>query len=441
MRPDKYTTYGSAVRINMSGVHRRFGSVPYITVTFNGNGGVTAGNEAVVVVKVKKGSLWSGVAKPEFFQSGTVKRQNGFTLVAGDDNTAIDPAFRLLDDISAYASFTVIEIGVITFNGEVYSGQQWADKFAHRNSPDLLLNLEFIAKEYASGFGNRNYKEGVDLNNLIEFIYFKTGEKAFAVRTMIYDQGAEMCVGGSFLPQVTGHYTNYKEFLPNDVRNMINAFDDIVFYPPFDADDPGKIPSIKATKVPIYASYDLTIILEEKYGNGELYTDLLEMKLASLGYTAEAITFAKAQNNPLVTGKKGYVASMYEGKIILDNVSVVYSIYASIANAMTGDIINDIYNYNNIAGNYNLAFVSPSNLFSSLAVIDNPVYGSGMNFPRPTGFYYAHCSNMYKYNDQSYDYWHLCRYNPSHSSTVGVVENYASQILNLFIFDVSDVFK
>ena len=81
-----------------------------MTVTFYGNGGVTAGSEAMVAVKVKKGSLWKNVVKTQFFYSltGSLKTPFVFTFVQGDHNTIIPPDYIIDDDINVFALYKIL---------------------------------------------------------------------------------------------------------------------------------------------------------------------------------------------------------------------------------------------------------------------------------------------------------------------------------------------
>ena len=151
--------------------HRRYGGVGYVTVTFYGNGGETVAGLSTVTIKVRKGTLWSAVLKPEFYQPFSVKRQNGFTFVAGDDGTVISSAYAVKTDISVYASYTVVETGIITRKGEIMSVEEWIVKYGENIfEPCTFMGYEqyVILKE--------SHRD-----DMIEFIYLNTSEKAIAV--------------------------------------------------------------------------------------------------------------------------------------------------------------------------------------------------------------------------------------------------------------------
>ncbi|MDR2147708.1 MAG: hypothetical protein LBE91_14740 [Tannerella sp.] len=145
---------------------RQFLGIKMVTVTFNGNGGVLqSGDEQV---KVPQGTLWKNVPKPVYSIGGGATKQGGFTLVQNDDNTVIADTDAVVSDMTVFASFTVVEIGVITHLGEILSAQGWIDKYG-----DSMFT-------WTGSYWIQN--SAVSRDNLIEFIYFKLSDtKAFAL--------------------------------------------------------------------------------------------------------------------------------------------------------------------------------------------------------------------------------------------------------------------
>ena len=138
---------------------------PVATITFDGNGGtLLSGDETV---KVPLGTLWKDVPKPVYSFGGAATKQGGFTYIQNDDNTVIDGADAVQMDMTVYASFTVIEIGVITHNGEIMSAQGWIDKYG---DPMFIWTGLYWS-----------ITDGEARNNLIEWVYFKlSSDKAIA---------------------------------------------------------------------------------------------------------------------------------------------------------------------------------------------------------------------------------------------------------------------
>ena len=153
----------------MNMFHRRYGGKRSVVVTFYGNGGMTAEGESVVELAVRRGSEWKDIAHPAFFQGGMAKEQNGFTMVQGDDNTAVAPDYVVDSDMTVYASYSLIEVGFITRRGEVMSAQGWINKYG--------LNCYEVDPEYPDSLRIKDSMR----DNLICYFYCKaSNERAFA---------------------------------------------------------------------------------------------------------------------------------------------------------------------------------------------------------------------------------------------------------------------
>jgi hypothetical protein len=151
-------------------------------ITFHGAGGQTATGDVTVIIPVLKGTVWMHVVKPEFMIPGTAKQQNGFTSVQGDDNTLIESGYAVSGDMTVYASYTVIETGVITHKGEILSPQRWIDKYA--DSVGVI-----------DQYGVHRIIDGMQ-ENLIEFFYFKDDDRAYALMSTYFD-GKDLRLGVS----------------------------------------------------------------------------------------------------------------------------------------------------------------------------------------------------------------------------------------------------
>ena len=151
-------------------------------VTFYGNGGMTSGNEGVVSLPVKKGTLWRDVLKPEFLVSG-FKKQNGYTFVQGNDNTVVDSSYVVKSDVSVWASYTVVEFGIITQAGEIMTAYEWIEKYGKTDGTGCY-EVDIFGNPIATREGMRD--------NLIRFCYFKLGDVAFAI-----DEGYMLSPTGS----------------------------------------------------------------------------------------------------------------------------------------------------------------------------------------------------------------------------------------------------
>jgi hypothetical protein len=149
---------------------RLLGIAKTVKITFYGNGRSTPSGEDVVVVMATVGATWESISKPKFLLAAA-RQQGGFTIVQNDDDTAIESDCVITNDMIVYASYTVIEVGVITHAGEVLSVAKWISKYGLNcyESQGSGMNFRWILKESMRG-------------NLVEFIYFKANdEKAFAL--------------------------------------------------------------------------------------------------------------------------------------------------------------------------------------------------------------------------------------------------------------------
>ncbi len=108
---------------------RQFFGIGMVTITYHGFGGETAAGDVVVTETVPKGSLWLHIPKPEFVISGSAKKQSGYTLLEGDDTTLIPSDYVVTSDMQVFASYTAIEVGIITKNGEIMSVEGWISKY------------------------------------------------------------------------------------------------------------------------------------------------------------------------------------------------------------------------------------------------------------------------------------------------------------------------
>ena len=195
-------------------IHRRFGN-SVVTVTFYGNGGMTAGSEDTVVMKVKKGTRWMDVVKPEFFIPPSIKQQNGYTFIQGDDSTGVDSSFVVLADMVVWASYTLVEIGVVTYAGEVMKTQEWIEKYGTQTSPDFNYYKNY-----------NNYWFVRDFNNLILGCFFKSGDSAF-ILPACYEFGDSMF---GFIRRNSGIFSTNStidNFGGSDIDMSVHGFDHI----------------------------------------------------------------------------------------------------------------------------------------------------------------------------------------------------------------------
>ena len=214
--------------------HRRYGGQGFVTVTFHGNGGLTSSSEASVEMQVKKGSEWRDVSKPEFFQLNTAKRQNGFVLVQGDDNTFIDGTYVVNTDMNVWASYTVVELGVITYAGEVMSVSEWINKYGENcyktgvyGSPEIieemrehLIEIMYFKHSDTEAFGlmagrivNGRYEGGLRRHNLriggYDLDISQYGGSSIDGRSMQYPQVAPLKFPGLFNPMDFDNTQNF----------------------------------------------------------------------------------------------------------------------------------------------------------------------------------------------------------------------------------------
>ncbi|MDR2917841.1 MAG: hypothetical protein LBV72_00540 [Tannerella sp.] len=179
----------------MNMFHRRYGGIPPIaTIIFHGNGGLTSNGEALISLQVPKGIVWKDVIKPEFILIGSAKQQNGFTEVRGDDGTLVVSDYMVTNNMEVYASYTVIEIGVITYAGEVISVSRWIEKYGKIN-------------DGASGIYHTEIRDSVNWlvpieeqrKNLVRYMYWKESNDLVYGYSTGYIDRAGRNIGNSLL--------------------------------------------------------------------------------------------------------------------------------------------------------------------------------------------------------------------------------------------------
>ena len=167
---------------------RQFFGGGTVIITFHGNGGLTTGGLDVVELVVRVGTVWKDISAPSFFIASRPFAQNGFAKIQGDDNTVIEPDFVVTGDMIVYASFTVVEVGIITFAGEIMSAKGWIDKYG-----DDLYELSTV-NPYPQSYTSLKIKDGQE-ENLVSYIYYKiTPDIAFAVPFTQYIDGKRLGV-------------------------------------------------------------------------------------------------------------------------------------------------------------------------------------------------------------------------------------------------------
>ena len=170
------TNKSTAFWIYLNGVWRSRGDE--VRVTFYGNGGVTDNGKSTVTIKVTEGTLWGEIAKPEFHVVGKAKEHTGFTFGQEDDNTLVAPDFIIDCDLKVYASYSVLEIGFITRNGEILSADKWLSKYGATIFEPIVSGASFPVQLIDSHRGD-----------LIEFMFFKTSDdKAYAFSAEFVDE-------------------------------------------------------------------------------------------------------------------------------------------------------------------------------------------------------------------------------------------------------------
>jgi hypothetical protein len=143
---------------------RQFRFVPLtFDVTFHGNGGMTDNGEQLVTLRIPAGTRWNNINKPSFSLTSLLRPQNGFTAVQGDDDTLIDSGYIVYQDIDVYASYTAVEFGVVTQDGEILSFLSWVDKYGNHYRAGDLYDPIYVEADKA---------------HLIRFVYFKEGDIA-----------------------------------------------------------------------------------------------------------------------------------------------------------------------------------------------------------------------------------------------------------------------
>ena len=152
---------------------RQFYCAGMATITFHGNGGLTAAGDAVVMMQVSVGSVWSKIQKPSFSLIGQPREQNGFTTIQNDDTTVVGSDYVVTGDMVVYASYTVVEMGVVTYAGEIMSVGGWINKYGV-NLYEKMESSPLPAERWAMIPGQRE--------NLISFLYIKASDsKSYAI--------------------------------------------------------------------------------------------------------------------------------------------------------------------------------------------------------------------------------------------------------------------
>jgi hypothetical protein len=284
-----------------------------VTITFYGNGGLTASNEDIITETVPAGTVWGSITKPTFLQSAIAKQQGGFTLVQDDDDTFVDQDFVVTSNLAVYASYTVVEFGVITYAGEIMGVNKWISKYG--------VNLyDFYPND--SPYPTLRLKEGAR-DNLIAFIYAKMSQdKAFAMTLSYHEDSALSGVGGANLggggvdvsanfPFVVNETTFSGGGIP--VSERIYPF----MHDPPDYSTPG-VPDDYMNRV-------------NNYDNGLADTITRIQALEGIwdNYDTKGSPSAKDNYNrelpPIFGGRRLYITSPYEAHIIAQNKDKILS--------------------------------------------------------------------------------------------------------------------
>jgi hypothetical protein len=386
-------------------------------VTFYGNGGVTATGDVTVVIPVARGAEWRYVAVPDFFNG--IKERSGFTVVRDDDNTLVESDYTVTSDMVVYASYTAIEVGVVTRAGKVYSATNWGNKFGRKGSPDALYRFD----ENGEASGLLGFLDDYDAGNLIEFVFFKAGAKAFGARSNYNEGGVSY---GSYLPVNT-------KYIPDEIYTTANALDDIVFYADGTNNEAGKIPSVYYRNISPYTSIpdDFTLLINSMYGNGKAYTAILDAKLNSLGYSSEVIALLKNQKDPFGLNEHAYFVSLYEADLIFRHRSVFLEVFKTIDRIMRpvngGTSASSVSKF--------LASYRGSDMSGSgfTQMHDNLVNGESVQIG-------CYTSNIYHRIESSQAFWRTCTYTLFPNGSIQVNQNGYQYINGLFVLDLSALF-
>lgn len=179
-----------------------FGGKKMVTITFHGNGGETVTGDVTVVMQVPVGIMWKDVLKPEFLQSATAKQQNGFTTIQGNDNSLIEPDYVVTSDMTVYASYTAIEIGIFTFDGEIMSAEKWIEKY------DKNMYYYDTSGVNPTWKFNENYRD-----KLVYGVYFKASEsKSFGLVAQYKDSYGKYHGGVDMQNKIGGSNLDLSQF-------------------------------------------------------------------------------------------------------------------------------------------------------------------------------------------------------------------------------------
>jgi len=323
-------------------------------------------------------------------------------------------------DVSVYASYTVVEVGVVTHAGEVYSAAQWAAKFADVNSPDTLYDSSALDSSQC-------YKSSFDRGNLIEFVYFKVSdERTFAIRCSYTDLNNAL-IGSA-------HFQSQNLLLMPNAANYQNSLADIVYFADGVNFDAGKIPSSYFNYSVGITPADLNVLVDEKYGDGELYTQILEDKLASMGHTSDLIANLRLQADPFGLGKTMYLASLYEILIVIQNADKFLSVFDTINDVFVANWIWANIAYTKILCGYFAAPVRDS-YDVSFSTIHEVVYGFSQT-TTPQSLYASNLQYRYETSQRMYEAMRYCQV-----SGVEYVDRGGIWVNSLFLmsFQLSDL--
>jgi hypothetical protein len=208
--------------LQVSGRRRQFLQPEIVTVTFNGNGGTTAGGQVTVSMKVLQGTLLKDITgTPQFIQGSYFNAMSGWGL-SPDDNDVLPDDFHLTGNVTLYALYGIVEVGFITHTGEMITAQAWIDKYG----TDLYENTGF---QNANGWWDMNaweLKDGAK-DNLVEFMFFKDGAEMFGIPidyvSLVYNQIGGYSVSGALAGFDSGNYTIPGALLTPAQVDEINA--------------------------------------------------------------------------------------------------------------------------------------------------------------------------------------------------------------------------
>jgi hypothetical protein len=292
-----------------------------VTITFYGNGGLTASNEDIVTETVPAGTVWGHMIKPKFVLSGTAKQQNGFTLSQGDDDTLVESDLVITRNIIVYASYSVVEIGVITHAGEVMSVQSWINTYGQVS--DEVPTGCYVKMEPVYG-GYRIDVPDERKKNLVRYMYTKaSATNAMAVSVTFTDTNgvnfgdSSLSLGGEGLLTELLNIPGFYVPDSTEVRDYYNYNQQWWNIYPLTWEPPLTFPvdynvSPKGFPPDAYSKY-----FTEQYGDGETMTDIfyniVKDYTSSNGITGSpGIDIIRGWPLPPGVTHKFHVASVYE---------------------------------------------------------------------------------------------------------------------------------